>query len=63
MKPSAIPLVRSLPLPRFSRPVAIVWVFVAIVLCLVGLVVFSEDALFVGFVGFTVFTGLPGTGR
>src|SRR5690349_14672531 len=48
MKPSAIPLVRSLPLPRFSRPVAIVWVFVAIVLCLVGLVVYGSGVLSAG---------------
>src|SRR5690349_18646709 len=48
MKPSAIPLVRSLPLPKFSRPVAIVWVFVAIVLCLMGLVVYGSGVLSAG---------------
>ena len=48
MKPSAIPLVRSLPLPKFSRPVAIVWVFVAIVLCLAGLVVYGSGVVSAG---------------
>jgi len=48
MKPSAIPLLRSLPLPKFTRPVAIVWVFAAIVLCLVGLIVYGSGVLSAG---------------
>jgi len=48
MKPPAIPLLRSLPLPKFTRPVAIVWVFAAIVLCLVGLIVYGSGVLSAG---------------
>jgi len=45
MKTSVFPLVRSLPLPRLARPVLIVWVFVAIVVCLVGLTIYGSGVL------------------
>src|SRR5436190_11221518 len=48
MKASVFPLVRSLPLPRLARPVLIVWVFVAIVLCLVGLTIYGSQVLSAG---------------
>src|SRR5438128_6678371 len=48
MKASVMPLVRSLPLPRLARPVLIVWVFVAIVLCLVGLTIYGSRVLSAG---------------
>jgi diguanylate cyclase (GGDEF)-like protein/PAS domain S-box-containing protein len=48
MKTPMVPLVHSLPLPRVARPVLIVWLFVAIVLCLAGLTLYGSRLVSAG---------------
>jgi diguanylate cyclase (GGDEF)-like protein/PAS domain S-box-containing protein len=43
-----LPLLSSVPLPRQVRPVLIVWLFVGIIACLLGLTVYSSDILSAG---------------